>query len=128
LGSDDFRAVAEILASGMTREGISSETRVELGRAWGRYVLGRPGNHQPEEEVVRALAWFGQLAEISRDQLHLAGCPCILVSPDDPTVVCDLAVGIVDGILEASGSGRRVRERRHDHARRRCRLALSKAG
>lgn len=126
LGSGDFRAIAEVLASGLVREGISSESRLELGRAWGRYVLGRPGTHEPEQEVVRALEWFGQLAEFSDDQVELAGCPCMLVSPDEPRVICDLAVGIVDGILEASGSGLRVRERRHDHVQRRCQVGLGK--
>jgi predicted ArsR family transcriptional regulator len=124
LGAPDFRAIAEILASAVRRQDMSPEERLEVGRTWGRYVLGRPGVHDPEKEVLRALEWMGYVPEIVDGELHLAGCPCILVSPDEPRIVCDVAVGLVEGILDAAGSGLRVGERRHHHAQRRCQIEL----
>ena len=127
LGSSDFRAIAEILATAVQQQRMSPARRMQLGRAWGRYILGRPGVHDPADEVLRALDWLGYVAQIEDDQLQLVGCPCILVSPAEPRVVCDVAAGLVDGILEASGSELRVGERRHQHADRRCQIALCKA-
>jgi predicted ArsR family transcriptional regulator len=128
LGSDDFRTIAEVLASAVIRNEMSSEDLLELGRAWGRYTLGRPGAHDPEAEVVRALERLGYVATIEDNRLQLAGCPCILVAPDMPGVICDLAMGLVEGVLEASGSHLRLGERRHHHAERRCQVALASAG
>lgn len=124
LGAQDFRAIAEILASALRRQDMSPEERLEVGRAWGRYVLGRPGVHDPEQEVLRALEWLGYVAEITDGELQLAGCPCVLVSPDEPGLVCDAAVGLVDGILEAAGSDLQVGGRHHHHAARRCQIEL----
>jgi predicted ArsR family transcriptional regulator len=124
LGSEDFRAVAEVLASAVIRNEMSSEDLLELGRAWGRYTLGRPGAHDSEAEVIRAAERFGYVAGIQNGRLQLAGCPCILVSPDRPGVICDLAMGLVEGVLEASGSDRRLGERQHHHAERRCQVTL----
>ena len=124
LGSSDFRAVAEVLATAVQRQEMSPEDRLEVGREWGRYVLGRPGPHDPEQEMLNALQWLGYVAEIDDDELQLTGCPCILVSPDEPRIVCDVAVGLVEGILDAAGSDLCVRERHHHHAQRRCQIAL----
>ena len=124
LGSSDFRAIAEILATAVQRQEMSAEDRLEIGREWGRYVLGRPGAHEPEQEVLQALQWLGYIAKISGDELQLTGCPCILVSPEEPRIVCDVAVGLVEGILEAAGSDLRVRARHHHHAQRRCQIEL----
>ena len=127
LGSDDFRPVAEMLATGFAQQGIPSEVRVELGRAWGRYVVGRPGVRDPPDEVVRALEWFGAIPQIEDDRLELTGCLCPLVSPGEPRVVCDLVAGLVDGVLEASGSPLTVAERHHDHDARHCQIMLRKS-
>jgi predicted ArsR family transcriptional regulator len=126
LGSSDFRAIAEVLATAVLRHGMSPEARLEIGRAWGHYVVGRPGVHDPKDEVVRALEWLGYVAEFKDDQIQLAGCPCILVSPEEPRVVCDVAAGLVDGMLEASGSDLRVHDRHHDPPQRRCQISLGK--
>jgi predicted ArsR family transcriptional regulator len=84
LGSSDFRAIAEILATAVQQQRMSPARRMQLGRAWGRYILGRPGVHDPADEVLRALDWLGYVAQIEDDHLQLVGCPCILVSPAEP--------------------------------------------
>lgn len=126
LGFGDFRAIAEVLATAVLRQGLSPEARLEVGRAWGRFILGRPGVHEPKDEVVRALEWLGYVAEMSDEEVALVGCPCILVSPAEPRIVCDVAAGLVDGILEASGSELRVHRQCHRPAERRCELGLAK--
>lgn len=126
LGFSDFRAIAEVLATAVVRQGISPEARREVGRAWGHYFLGRPGVREPKDELLRALEWLGYVAEIDDDHVHLAGCPCILVSPDEPRVVCDVTSGLVDGILESTGSDLRVHAARHDPVERRCQIGLRK--
>ena len=55
----------------------------------------------------------------------LSSCPCRLVSPDRPELICNLAVAVVDGILAGSGSPLRVTARAHDPQQRRCAAALA---
>jgi predicted ArsR family transcriptional regulator len=124
LGAGDFRAIAEVLATAVMRGGLSPEARADVGRAWGRFILGRPGIHEPKEEVVRALEWLGYVAEMSDGQVELSGCPCILVSPDEPRVVCDVAAGLIDGVLEGCGSDLCVQRQRHQPTERRCQIGL----
>jgi hypothetical protein len=55
--------------------------------------------------------------------LALTGCPCPLVSPDRPAVVCALVDAAIDGALEGRGLG--ARSRRHDPESRHCCMALA---
>jgi hypothetical protein len=58
--------------------------------------------------------------------VQISGCPCAVVSPDHPEVICALATGLVEGILAASGSERRVAEHDNHPDRRRCTLRLTR--
>jgi cell division initiation protein len=80
-----------------------------------------------KEKLRAALERLGFEAEVKGHTLRLSGCPCPLVSPDRPQLVCDLAAAVADGVLSASGSGMRLTRRHHDPARRHCRATLSNA-
>jgi predicted ArsR family transcriptional regulator len=124
----DFLGVAELLAAVVSRSGMAAEELQDIGREWGRYLVGRPGRYDPAERIPTLLGRVGFEAEVRDDRVLLRGCPCPLVSVDRPELVCRLASGVVEGILAAVGSGQTVGEEEHDPGRRRCRLALVARG
>jgi predicted ArsR family transcriptional regulator len=120
----DFRGLAELLAA------VAADARVKPRRLravasdWGRYLAGRPRAGDPGETVPAVLAQLGFDAQVSGDRVCLVGCPCPLVAPDQPGLVCALARGAVEGALAASGSRLAVRAAKHRPAERRCELEV----
>lgn len=125
LSSTDFLELAGLLASALVRNSPGDAALRATGADWGRYLVGRPGRHDVAIEMPRALERFGFHAAVSGDVVEISGCPCAVVSPDHPEVVCALATGLVEGILAASGSDRRVAEHDNHPERRRCTLRLT---
>jgi hypothetical protein len=99
-----------------------------LGTAWGRYLSGRPGSAEPAEAVPPVLARLGFDARVEHDRVKLVGCPCPLVAPDHPELVCRLADGVVDGVLSAHGSRLCVGKATHRPSERVCELELTTGG
>jgi predicted ArsR family transcriptional regulator len=124
LASTDFLELAGLLAAALVRNAPDLAALRETGADWGRFMAGRPGRRDAAVEVPRALERLGFHATVVDDVVSISGCPCAVVSPDHPEIVCALATGLVEGILAATGSDRRVGE--HDAApeRRRCTLRL----
>jgi predicted ArsR family transcriptional regulator len=127
LSSTDFLELAGLLASALVRTAPDSDSLRATGADWGRYLVGRPGRRDVATELPRALERLGFHAAVSGEVVRISGCPCAVVSPDHPEVVCALATGLVEGILAASGSGLRVSEHDKHPERRRCTLRLSRA-
>lgn len=119
--------LAQLLAAVVVRSRPDSCALMAVGREWGRCMLGGPGTHQMEA-LQWALDQLGFDAEVADHEVLLLGCPCPVVAPDDPLLVCDLAVGVVDGLLTGTASELKVGARRHDPPRRRCQVQLETAG
>jgi predicted ArsR family transcriptional regulator len=126
LSSTDFLELAGLLAAALVRTRPDAEALRATGADWGRYLVGRPGSHDVTVEVPRALERLGFHADVSGGTVRISGCPCAVVSPDHPEVVCALATGLVEGVLAASGSDVRVSEHDADPAGRRCTLHLTR--
>lgn len=124
----DFRGMAEVLAAALCRQGAGTEDVRAVGEEWGRYLLGRPGDHDPARELPRALERIGfDAACPDARTLTLSACPCRLVSPQRPELICELAVAVAEGVLAGSGSGLTIAERAHDPEARRCSARLRPA-
>jgi predicted ArsR family transcriptional regulator len=121
-------ALAELLAALVHRLDPDPEVVAELGGHWGRYLAGRPGGRRDLRGVVRILEHLGFDVELHGEDLRLRGCPCPLVSPERPELVCTLARAVADGALRSSDERRRVVSATHDPRRRSCRLELAGAG
>lgn len=125
VATTDFLGLAQLLATVVLRCRPDLETVGAAGHDWGRWWLGRPGGHRSvEAELPRALERLGFDAEVDERGVVLSACPCPLVAPDDPLVMCELSAGTVEGILAGSATGVRVGSRHHDPPRRRCRIEL----
>jgi predicted ArsR family transcriptional regulator len=124
LPTTDFLGLSELLAAVITRLHASPGTVRAVGGDWGRYLLGRPGRRDVRRELSRALERLGFYARTGDSSLELTACPCPLVLPDRPELVCGMAVGVCEGVLAASGSGLRVGRRMHRPSQRSCTVAL----
>lgn len=124
LPTTDFRGLAELLAAAVARSGQSPAELRRLGQDWGRYLAGRPGAQTLEHVLPAALERLGFAARIEGHEVILSSCPCPLVSPDNPVLVCNLAVAVVEGVLAGAGSDLRVAGTTHDPASRRCTAVL----
>lgn len=124
--ADDFAlpgpGLAELLAAAVLRSGQSADELRRVGVEWGR-LQGGSGNL--EHALPRALERLGFDAVFEDGELVLSACPCRLVSPESPELVCNLAIAVVEGVLEGTGSSLRVSSRSHDPLRRRCSTALA---
>jgi predicted ArsR family transcriptional regulator len=124
LPDDGFRPLAELLAA--TLEGTDPDPRAlrRLGVRWGRSSLPGRTPDDAQAELLRMLGRLGFDARIDGDRLDLGACPCPLISPNDPALVCKLVDAVVDGILEGSGGRIRARRRHHDPEQRSCSALL----
>jgi predicted ArsR family transcriptional regulator len=108
----------------VTRMQPQPEELRRLGEDWGRFVLGRADAGELERELPRALERLGYHAHVGQDAIELSACPCPLVAPGHPELLCDLTAAVIAGVLEAVGSELHISVREHDPARRSCRLRL----
>jgi predicted ArsR family transcriptional regulator len=125
LTESEFVGIAELLASALGRARLDDDELHRIGADWGRYLSGRPAQHDAREHIPRILDRFGYRVRAQGDQLKLDRCLCPLIAPDSPLMMCALIDGVVDGALAASGSDLRVDRAEHDPEARSCRLKLA---
>jgi predicted ArsR family transcriptional regulator len=123
LSVDGFLGLAELLATVALGRRPGARHLREMGRRWGTYLRGHPGVGDATRQLPAALERLGFQARVDEATVVLIGCPCPLVAPGRPGLVCELVVGAVEGVVE--GDGLQVANRAHDHARRRCQLELT---
>jgi predicted ArsR family transcriptional regulator len=124
LPSTDFKGVAEMLAASIASLDPRPKQLQTLGEEWGRWLAGRPGTGDVRELVPAAMATLGFDARLDDDTAHLAGCPCRLVLPDRPELVCRLAAAVVDGLAAVSRERLQVQSSVYDPVARKCELRL----
>jgi len=125
LPTSDFRGLAELLAAAISRGDQTPEELHRVGEDWGRYLAGRPGTQELERVLPAALERLGFDARLEGDQLILSACPCVLVSPGEPQLICNMAMAVVEGVLAGSGSNLRLTQRDHHPEIRRCTAVLA---
>jgi predicted ArsR family transcriptional regulator len=125
LSSTDFLELAGLLAAALVRNHPDAESLRATGADWGRYLSGRPGRRDIATALPGALERLGFHATVDGETVRISGCPCAVVCPDHPEVVCALATGLVEGFLAASASELVVSDHDNHPAERRCTLRLS---
>ena len=120
----DLRELAEMLAALVERLDPDVEQVEAFGREWGRFLAGRPGRRELAPALPGALARLGFHARVQEDRVLLSSCPCPLVAPDRPELLCTLAVAVIDGM---AGVGAQVTGSAHDPGRRLCSATLGPA-
>src|SRR4051794_6794882 len=121
--------LAELLGAALGASGLSRRQAQRLARL--RAVATKPARLRRRavaREVEAQLSDLGFDAQFADDRVELEHCPCPVVAPDNPAVVCALVAGTVDGTLERVGAKQRVIAAAHDPVARRCTLQLGTAG
>jgi predicted ArsR family transcriptional regulator len=124
-GETDFRRLAELLVTALARLRPDDDQLRYTGEDWGRYLVGRPGAHEPRERLDAVLAELGFRVGGDERTVEVSACPCPIVAPDRPEMVCRLVSGVVAGALAASGSSLRPAAEQHDPATRCCVVHLA---
>lgn len=127
LPTGDFRRLAEILAGFILHTKADPEELQQFGSNWGRYLAGRPGQRDVSQDLLRMLEQMGCSARLSGSQVVLSSCPCPLLSPENPPLICHLITAVAKGFLQASSSGLSLKEAAHDPKRRLCTLTLKRS-
>jgi predicted ArsR family transcriptional regulator len=109
-----FQSLAELLAAALSRRGTTREELHDLGVEWGRYLLGRPGARDAKRELPRALESLGFQARVVGRELRLSGCPCPIVAPEHPELVCRLAAAVLDGVVNGPQRALELAAQRRD--------------
>jgi predicted ArsR family transcriptional regulator len=120
-------ALAELLAALVRRLDPSPAQVDDLGRQWGRFLTGRPGARRDPGSVVGIFERLGFDVELRGGDLRLRGCPCPLVSPEAPELVCRLTQAVADGAVRSLDARRAIVSARHDPERRSCALEVGTA-
>jgi predicted ArsR family transcriptional regulator len=123
LPTTDMSGLAELLAE-LALRNMAPGRSEQVGVRWGRYLAGRPGT-DCEHQLGVALERLGFDHERSGQELRLTACPCPLVAPHHPQLVCRLVQAVIDGLLEMRDQPLRVTASRHDTVRRSCTMTLA---
>jgi predicted ArsR family transcriptional regulator len=126
LPSDDMRGLSELLAALVTRLDPTGEEIEQFGSQWGRFLSGRPGG-DALAGLPRVLERLGFDAEVDGRTIRLRSCPCVLVSPEHPELICALATAAIEGILELSHRRLEISGAEHDPLLRTCTIHLTQA-
>jgi predicted ArsR family transcriptional regulator len=124
LPDEGFLAMAELLAAALRASRPDSRALRRLGVRWGRKAAAADRPEEVHRELIRNLNRLGFDVRIDGRRLMLSGCPCPLVSPERPALVCKLVDAVVDGILDGSGSDLHAVRHEHDPASRSCSALL----
>jgi predicted ArsR family transcriptional regulator len=128
LPSDDMRGLSELLAALVTRLEPASKEIEQFGSEWGRFLSGRPGG-DALAGLPRALERLGFDADVDIDgrTIRLRSCPCVLVSPEHPELICALAKAAIEGILGLGHRRMEISAAEHDPPLRSCTIHLTQA-
>jgi predicted ArsR family transcriptional regulator len=126
LPTGDFRKLAEILAGFILKTKGDPAELQQFGSNWGRYLAGRPGPRDVSQDLLGMLEHLGCSARVRGSEVILSACPCPLIAPENPPLICHLITAVVRGFLEASAGGLSLTEAAHDPSRRLCSLLLKR--
>lgn len=97
---DEYRLLATMLTDALAQDA----TAYEAGACWGR----RLHEATPAASVAEVLDQEGFAAAQVGERIEMRRCPFYALADEAPQIICSLHNGIIDGVLEASASGREV--------------------
>lgn len=118
------RPLAQLLGAALMESGFSQGGARRVARLRAAAASRLAPRRRRAGVLEGELARLGLRAQLSAQQIELDGCPCPIVAPGDPALVCALILGTIDGILEQMGSAQRVIDGAHDPAARHCTLRI----
>ena len=124
LPTTDFRGLAELLAVAVARSGQDPAELRRLGSDWGRYLAGRPGHRRSSAPCPQRWSDWASRPAWRTASCCSTACPCRLVLPDQPELLCGLAMAVAEGVLAGSGTRARLTGVAHDPVARHCKATI----
>lgn len=112
-GSDEYQLLSQILASYLASHSDDPMAEAEsAGRQWGHYLVERPAPFERVdhgERLARVTAMLRKLGFApeadNSGEIKLHRCPFRAVAERQPTVVCSMHRGLIQGALDELGAG-----------------------
>jgi predicted ArsR family transcriptional regulator len=106
-GPRRFQMLAEILIRSLASGPTPVRRAIEAGRDWGRQLPPPPTRKNPVDHLFALLGDLGFAPERRRDdrsRIGLRHCPFLELAQTDASVVCPVHLGLMRGVLDASGA------------------------
>jgi predicted ArsR family transcriptional regulator len=103
-GRDEYRLLATMLTEVVSIDDAGETRAYEAGVRWGRHLQ----QAEPDAGLAHLLDQEGFAAEQHGDRVEMRRCPFYALAENSPQVICTLHHGIIDGVLDAAGSGQMV--------------------
>ena len=106
-GPRDYRLLAEVLLADLATDPRGAASAGAAGRAWGARLGAKSTegtrSADPAQRLVALMADFGFAPEQSteRGQISLRHCPFLELAQQHPEVVCQVHLGLAQGLLAA---------------------------
>lgn len=100
--TDEYRSLAGAFAADLVASGDGPQVRVRarrIGRAWGEGLRHPVAKGGPRRRLDATLADLGFGPERDGDLVRLTTCPLLDLAVENPDVICQVHLGLVDGIL-----------------------------
>lgn len=101
--TDEYRALAGAFAADLVASGRGPGVRARargIGRAWGERLRSpaRQGTERRRLEATLVDLGFGP--ETDGDTVRLTTCPLLELARENPDVICEIHLGLVEGTLD----------------------------
>lgn len=103
-GPRHYRLLAEVLLADLAAQPHAAAWAADAGRAWGaRLSTERMRAEEPAQRLVELMADLGFAPEqpADGDQIALRHCPFLELAQQHPEVVCQVHLGMAQGVLAA---------------------------
>lgn len=114
-GADEPSGLAGAFASYLVQTGHGPHEAREIGRIWGEKeadALSDESREHAVDAVVEVLDILGfdpaRLEVAQGEALVLRTCPLLVASPGDPSFICEIHHGLIDGVLRRIGAAEGV--------------------
>ncbi|MHA7125977.1 helix-turn-helix transcriptional regulator [Janibacter indicus] len=101
--TDEYRSLAGAFAADLVASGDGPQVRSRarrIGRSWGEGLRPSTTKGGPHERLDAALADLGFGPRRDGDVVRLTTCPLLDLAVANPDVICQVHLGLVDGILD----------------------------
>lgn len=102
----EYQALAGAFAADLVTQGTGPAVRArarDIGRSWGRR-MSSPAPKGERGELESAMADLGFGPERDGETLRLTTCPLLDLAVENPDVICQVHLGLVDGLLGSEGA------------------------
>lgn len=100
---DEYRSLAGAFAADLVTQGSGPQVRERarrIGRTWGESLTPPPAKGAAPPDLDGVLAELGFGPQRDADVVRLTTCPLLDMAIANPDVICQVHLGLVDGIID----------------------------